>query len=1104
MSAETELAEAIELKLSAASPTVQSDLSTDGDTNVTQNVSVSTNRLSPLHLDGAGSEPKVKKRRKQSNPLKIQNPVSPKFDIPVYDLGDQPENETEPNISYPAVEELQSEDDVIENSRTPDYANQKSSLTRVTNALFNNKLREIAKTSTNSSKSKESSLQSLTDISSPESSEEVVLNNDFKNSVQNAYSQMPPLLPINPVDIARDTVKLGNVYSFPDFSSPVQQGNVNLSISQRSFVTSSGVRVFNPEAYCELCEKEFCNKYFLKTHKANKHGICNVDNNTGGYSYKASYKSMQMNNQAAQQMISQFCENGAAFGSADSYCNICQKYFCNKYFLKKHRQNIHGILEDSVTPSSIHVPVISSPMPLVRPLTYEAKSSESASGQITKDEELKANINVENTKNSSNTNVPLLNGSSPQTPQSKTFSQSINQKDKKVEKFLCELCNIEFCDKCYLDAHKINKHGQTKTSGSEFPDFSEIGKVESIEKSNQIDDIDESKDNFKGQMCAPCMKNFTSAESFQCHMLDVHGASLKEDEETCLTSDMMNKKNGLMHFESEGLINTPDHSPSLHDLENSNGSSDNVYNCTICLTKCKDKRSFMSHLETNHNILGNVAVEMCLLAESSTCDVCQEQFTDHASLASHKYKAHGMIPSGIESFSESLENGDYSMYLSGRQKSGGSSFCQICNKELCNKYFMKTHMMKMHGIDVDKGQQDRWPTAPGGGVYCDICQKFLCSKYFLKVHKQNVHGIIDDSTKLSTIGSPSYNSSLSAGEKKIEWHSTNFSQGIKLSNNILNDSSLCSENSKRSNGNLLSCDICGQEFIDKVSLKIHLVNKHVKSNENKIYPNSVASPFSHSVEESRDALKNGILPCSCCSFINLDDSSKLSQLNSSDVKMISCIICNVTYRQLDYHTHHLSHGVSLPIGKHLPNFENGIQELNAGFNHSGNHMLNPDDSDKLQPRKFKRFRCSKCDKTFRTKIRCLHHIQVTHKSKKGLLGHYDQNPSRKCSPNNLTSKKNLEQKITALSPENGTGLIGGKEIERKLNLMASDFQDAAQLPAPYKLPENSKVIMQPFHLSEPKPDGLSKQNIFVPSVVYLPVSQEVSETVTVAFTLTPA
>lgn len=32
-------------------------------------------------------------------------------------------------------------------------------------------------------------------------------------------------------------------------------------------------RIFNPDAYCVICKKGFCSKYFLKTHLANKHGI---------------------------------------------------------------------------------------------------------------------------------------------------------------------------------------------------------------------------------------------------------------------------------------------------------------------------------------------------------------------------------------------------------------------------------------------------------------------------------------------------------------------------------------------------------------------------------------------------------------------------------------------------------------------------------------------------------------------------------------------------------------------------------------------------------------------------------------------------------------
>ena len=35
--------------------------------------------------------------------------------------------------------------------------------------------------------------------------------------------------------------------------------------------------IVNPEAYCDLCQKEFCNKYFLKMHKAKMHGIVPSD-----------------------------------------------------------------------------------------------------------------------------------------------------------------------------------------------------------------------------------------------------------------------------------------------------------------------------------------------------------------------------------------------------------------------------------------------------------------------------------------------------------------------------------------------------------------------------------------------------------------------------------------------------------------------------------------------------------------------------------------------------------------------------------------------------------------------------------------------------------
>jgi hypothetical protein len=36
---------------------------------------------------------------------------------------------------------------------------------------------------------------------------------------------------------------------------------------------SAGSKIFHVDAYCYLCKKEFCNKYFLRTHLANKHKV---------------------------------------------------------------------------------------------------------------------------------------------------------------------------------------------------------------------------------------------------------------------------------------------------------------------------------------------------------------------------------------------------------------------------------------------------------------------------------------------------------------------------------------------------------------------------------------------------------------------------------------------------------------------------------------------------------------------------------------------------------------------------------------------------------------------------------------------------------------
>ena len=116
--------------------------------------------------------------------------------------------------------------------------------------------------------------------------------------------------------------------------------------------------VFQREAYCEICQREFCNKYFLKTHKANIHGI--IDPNDPKYAGQlkqsqinqqkaqlSSYKQeMESNSSKSTQAKASLDGNNTSSSDMEDYCDICQKHFCNKYYLKKHKLDTHNIRPD--------------------------------------------------------------------------------------------------------------------------------------------------------------------------------------------------------------------------------------------------------------------------------------------------------------------------------------------------------------------------------------------------------------------------------------------------------------------------------------------------------------------------------------------------------------------------------------------------------------------------------------------------------------------------------------------------------------------------------------------------------------------------------------
>lgn len=123
--------------------------------------------------------------------------------------------------------------------------------------------------------------------------------------------------------------------------------------------------------YCTICNKELCNKYFMKTHMLKMHGINlemeqpagasdeqqqtgdskarKEESNDTGAEPQSCQEGLQSEQRASQPTS---VLNGFAGNSMGGVvCDICNKELCSKYFLKVHKQNTHGIATDQLDAS---------------------------------------------------------------------------------------------------------------------------------------------------------------------------------------------------------------------------------------------------------------------------------------------------------------------------------------------------------------------------------------------------------------------------------------------------------------------------------------------------------------------------------------------------------------------------------------------------------------------------------------------------------------------------------------------------------------------------------------------------------------------------------
>ncbi|KAK9498183.1 hypothetical protein O3M35_004055 [Rhynocoris fuscipes] len=516
---------------------------------------------------------------------------------------------------------------------------------------------------------------------------------------------------------------------------------------KRLFSDSSAHRIFNPEAFCDLCNKEFCNKYFLKTHKANKHGIYMENIPTVDISMPMLNYFPSTPKKTLQQPIINQPKNTTS--SMRAFCNICQREFCNKYFVRRHKAKIHGIVEvDEDRQEDISLPGPSS-SEIIKKESEEDDSSPHQALSL-----LVTSWSNEESKDSSKS--PERNKRPPQ----------INNASPTV---FCEICSKEYCNKYFLRVHKQKCHGYAdKLSNQPMP----LNLI--LRESNE-------------ESCSMCPATFSDNYLMRLHYEQAHQPDFlmshredKNEEPENFFCEICNKDMGTLSVLENHIIK--EHSASVEELSNGFNSEFGNRNQIQLATQDSNK----SYVSSTNFIDGQLEEKSSEESDrpiqhtptSSFCEICKKELCNKYFMKTHMQRMHGI----------SIENGAQI----------GGVVCDICNKELCSKYFLRVHKQNSHGIveeallpQVSDVKQSPDPLKPQEAdlthryfshftEVCAICSRRFRSVKWLKAHLLNDHGN-EGRDKWRDIDRP---------EKKGQMPSTSYQEPL-ISGNILGKKYQC-------------------------------------------------------------------------------------------------------------------------------------------------------------------------------------------------------------------------------------------------------------------------------------------------------------------------
>uniref|UniRef100_A0A182SL88 C2H2-type domain-containing protein n=1 Tax=Anopheles maculatus TaxID=74869 RepID=A0A182SL88_9DIPT len=536
------------------------------------------------------------------------------------------------------------------------------------------------------------------------------------------------------------------------------------------------LRIFNPEAYCDLCNKEFCNKYFLKTHKANKHGIYEPAPGNGSSDVASSALSA-MNN---------------PFNPIHQLSQVFQ--------MQQQQHSSAPITGEQIEKLASHH---AAPSDTERLQSQAMLQSHAQS--------ITANYTIEQEDATFTPQPRKLSPHSMQAAKEANFSADKLRRLGVVNpEAFCEICCKEYCNKYFLRTHKFKRHGilptadELKDEGRQpWAPFLQTSPLNLIMGGTAADVVN-AQMALQAASPSSLRKLITTGElgNDSVAIEGAKGVEIKREQSPSVKMDNGGGDSDDQQQSEGGIAGTS----NADDAARDGGSDEDAEAISVDLQKLQsmimqlnDLNSIQQQRKVGCGVCGKEMANQYLLHAHviqehgalgldnnngpkgsraptpndmpEACKQCDKEFANVYMLKQHLVEVHGSlsgipspkregfitperpttVPSGVANGGTGSGGGTTIPMPPGAPGYGDrkpsysmtptSSYCEICNKELCNKYFMKTHMQRMHGIEIENGAQI-------GGVVCNICNKELCSKYFLRVHKHNTHGIVEEGSPL--------------------------------------------------------------------------------------------------------------------------------------------------------------------------------------------------------------------------------------------------------------------------------------------------------------------------------------------------------------------